>query len=516
MPLVLAILDGFGVAPPSFGNAIWRARTPSFDALTREGFTATLQASGLAVGLPWGEPGNSEVGHLTAGSGRVIYHHLPRIVLAIRDGSFFKNPVLKEIASHLRNSGGKLHLLGLTSSGGVHAYIDHLWALFEWARQRGIVVALHAFTDGRDATPHEGKDFLPRVIARMHDLGVGRLASFVGRYYAMDRDGNWERTKAAWNLFVHGEGERIRQSEIDEYLSRQYAKGLSDEFIPPASVVDEEGQAITIQDKDAVLLFDFREDSERQLARTFAHEKFDSFDRGTYPRVFFATITQYEEGLTPHILFPPQDVIDTLGEVVSGAGLQQLRIAETEKYAHVTYFFNGGKEVAFPGEERRIIPSLEVAHVDAQPQMRAREVADEIIVALAEKRFDFIVANFANADMVGHTGNFTACVEAVEVLDNVIGQLLPRAQADEMTLIVTGDHGNVEAKIDPHTGRPLTEHTTNPVPLYITGFSLPDRFRGISKLTQDPIGTLADIAPTILGILKLQVPVSMTGRSLLR
>src|SRR3989344_5116043 len=270
MPVVLAILDGFGVAPPSFGNAVWRARTPNFDAFARDGFSATLQASGLSIGLPWGESGNSEVGHLTMGSGRVIYHHLPRIVLAIRDGSFFTNPVLKDIAAYLHNSHGRLHLLGLTSSGAVHAYIDHLWALFEWARLNNISVALHAFCDGRDATPHEAKDFLPKIIARMSDLRVGRLASVVGRHYAMDRDRNWDRTKTAWDLFMHGIGERIRENELGEYLTRQYVKGLSDEFIPPALMVDDQEGAVTVRDNDAVLFFDFREDSERQLARAFA------------------------------------------------------------------------------------------------------------------------------------------------------------------------------------------------------------------------------------------------------
>lgn len=516
MPVVLAILDGFGVAPPSFGNAIWRARTPHFDMLAKQGFAASLQASGLAVGLPWGEPGNSEVGHLTMGAGRVIYHHLPRIVLAIRDGSFFTNPTLKQIAAYLRETKGKLHLLGLCSSGAVHAYVDHLWALLEWAKREGVFVALHAFSDGRDATPQEAQSFLPRIIARMHELSVGRLASLVGRHYAMDRDENWERTKTAWDLLIHGTGERIREEELGEYLGRHYKKGLSDEFVPPALLVDDKGEGLTVRNGDAVLFFDFREDSERQLVRAFTKKELTAFDRGAAPKVFTATMTQFEEGLTPYVLFPPVDIVDTLGEVVSSTGLRQMRIAETEKYAHVTYFFNGGKEVAFPGEERHIIPSLETGKVDEQPQMRAREVLGEILLALDTQNFDLIVASFANADMVGHTGNFQACVEAVEIVDEAIGHLLPRAERGDMNLLVTADHGNVEAKIDPHTGRSLTEHTANPVPLYLIGPGVPERFRGTSRLTREPVGTLADVAPTILEMLKLPVPSSMTGRSVLR
>ena len=514
MAVLLVVFDGFGIAAPSFGNAVWRARTPNLDAIAREGFVTSLKSSGLAVGLPWGEPGNSEVGHLTLGSGRVLYHHLPRIVLAIRDGSFFKNPAFKQAAAYVRKTGGTVHLAGLVSSGGVHAYIDHLYALLEFFKREGVTkLALHIFTDGRDAEPHEGGKFLPQLEERLRKLGLGRIASLCGRFYAMDRDGHWDRTEKAWRLLVAGEGDHAK--DLVSYFEKYYPQGLSDEFIPPTLILGENTTPDIVKDGDSLVFFNFREDSERQLARAFGQKDFDGFTRATAKKIFFVTMTQYLEGLSAVVAFPLVAVSDTLGETVAGAGLKQLRIAETEKYAHVTYFFNGGKETAFPGEERRIIPSLEVSRLEAHPEMRAKEITEEIIRSSDMKEYDLMVANYANADMLGHTGNFNACVEAVEILDNEIAVIADRARAGNLTLFVTGDHGNIEEKIDPRTGRALTEHTTNPVPLYVLGPGLPEHFRGLREISPDePRGLLSDVAPTILTVMNLPVPAAMTGHNL--
>lgn len=509
--VVLIILDGFGVSTDP-ESTFWASKRGNFERLEQFFPFTTLQASGIAVGLKWGEEGNSEVGHLILGSGKTIYHHLPRISLSIQDGSFFENGSFKKAASHAKRNQSALHLVGLFSSGSVHAYPDHLYALLEFAKKEGLgKVYLHLFTDGRDAEPLEAKNFLQSLEERIEKLyPFASIRSLIGRDYAMDRDGDWEKIEKTYNLLVRGEGNKFQS--VLEYLGEEYHKGLTDEFIEPGWDGNQESR---IKNRDAVIFFNFREDSARELAQAFVEEGFDKFPREKITDAAFVTMTEYEKKYSALAAFGPLDASQPLAKILSENNLKQFHIAETDKYAHVTYFFNGGKEVAFPGEERRIIPSLGAAHVDEQPQMRAREVLDEILMALAAKHADFIVANFANADMVGHTGNFAACVEAVEVLDSVLGQLIPRAVAGEMTLLVTGDHGNVETKIDLHTGRPLTEHTTNPVPFYAVGPALPERLRGASRLTQDPIGTLADIAPTVLQILKLKVPVSMTGKSLL-
>ncbi len=517
-PVVLVVLDGFGVSLSSRGNAIHAAAKPNFERMERRYPFTTLQASGTAVGLPWGEPGNSEVGHLTMGAGRAIYHHLPRIIGAIQDGSFFSNPAFTAVVEHVKSRGSALHLLGLVSSGSVHSYLDHLYALIELVRRSELgPVWLHVITDGKDAPPDEAAKLLPELEARLRDRAPSiTIASLVGRFYAMDRDEKWERVRSAYDLLTQGRGSAFTDPAV--YLAAAYARGTTDEFIEPA-YREENGQAVgRIKDGDGLIIFNFREDSVREITEAFTKEIFDAFSRERQPNLKVATMTEYEKNLPGvQAAFPQLEISSPLGRVLALAGKTQLHIAESEKYAHVTYFFNGGTEKPFQGEDRILVPSVAVPHFDDQPEMKAPEITARILERLGE--YDFILANYANADMVGHTGNFDAAVKAIEALDGAIGGLMPAVLEKGGALSGTGGHGNAEQKIHPHSGEPITEHTANPVPLYLVGKQFE---RGSDRTPQEiitakkePSGILTDVAPTILELLQLPQPPEMTGKSLL-
>lgn len=515
--LILIILDGFGVGPRNAANPRTRAKTPTFDRIEQDAFAVTLQASGVGVGLPWGEPGNSEAGHMTIGAGRILYHYLPRIVVAIREGSFFTNPAFKSAFAHARKTGGKLHAMGLISSGSVHAYVDHLYAFFEMAQREGVPLLLHVFTDGRDAEPKEAGKFLPQIAERMRALNVGRIASVCGRNFAMDRDGQWKKTERAYRLLTRGEGERM--PSVGDALFNAYRNGTTDEFVPPTVIADENEplDALTVRSGDALIFLNFREDSARQISEAFGAKSFTHFPREELQRFRFVTMTEYLRGLDAEVAFSPIIAEDTFGETLSRAGLSQLRIAETDKYAHVTYFFNGSIEEPFPREERMLIPSISDQPADAVPEMRASAIADAIVRAIEGDAHDVIIANFANADMVGHTGNFASCVKALEALDQALGRVLASAQERGVAAIVTADHGNVEEKIDLRTGHPLTEHSINPVPFLVLGRGVKSRpLPPASFDVIEPAGLLTDIAPTALALLRIPIPKRMTGQNLLR
>lgn len=515
-PLLLIILDGFGVSLEKEGNPVAEARTPTLNEIERNFPFTTLQASGVAVGLPWGEAGNSEVGHLTMGSGRVIYHHLPRIINSIYDGTFFSNATFLKAVEHVRQNKSALHLAGLVSSGSVHSYIDHLYALLELTKREKIErVFLHIFTDGKDAPPKEGGKFLKILEDRIsQEWPQARLASVIGRFYAMDRDEKWDRIRACHGLLTEGRGKKI--SSIPEHLRESYENGITDEFIEPAILVTS-NQLPVIKDSDALIFFNFREDSMREITHAFADDTFDKFPRKKIPNLFLATMTEYEKGILAEAAFPPLDVNWPLSRVLSEAGLTSLHIAETEKYAHVTYFFSGGREKPFQGEERALVPSVVTAHFDDVPEMKAADITTKILENF--DRYDVLIANFANADMVGHSGNFKAAIQAVEVIDEQLGQLLNSVLNSKGIMLITGDHGNIELKRDPVSGEKLTEHSVNPVPLYIVGKNFkrsaarsPEE---IEKQKSKVDGILTDIAPTILELLELGKPQEMTGKSLL-
>lgn len=528
-PLLLIILDGFGVSLEKEGNPVAEARTPALDEIERNFPFTTLQASGVAVGLPWGEAGNSEVGHLTMGSGRVIYHHLPRIINSIYDGTFFSNAAFLKAVEHVRQNKSVLHLAGLVSSGSVHSYIDHLYALLEFTKREKIErVFLHIFTDGKDAPPKEGGKFLKILEDRIsQEWPQVHFTSVIGRFYSMDRDEKWDRVRACYELLTEGTGNKI--PSIPEYLSESYGREVTDEFIEPAIIklpttnYSKEpssravGQLSTIQENDALIFFNFREDSMREITHAFADDTFDKFPRKKIPNLFLATMTEYEKGVRAEAAFLTLNVEWPLSRVLSEAGLSHLHIAETEKYAHVTYFFNGGTEKPFQGEERTLIPSVVTAHFDDVPEMKAAEITAKILENF--DRYDVLIANFANADMVGHSGNFKAAVQAVEALDEQLGQLLNTILNSKGIMLITGDHGNIELKRDPVSGEKLTEHSVNPVPLYIVGKnfkrSAPRTPQEIEKQKSKVDGILTDIAPTMLELLELGKPQEMTGKSLL-
>lgn len=517
-PIVLVVLDGFGVSSEERGNAIAAAKKPNLDAIEAEFPFTTLQASGAAVGLPWGEAGNSEVGHLTIGAGRVMYHHLPRIIGAVRDGTFYENPAFLNVAKHVKDNRSSLHILGLVSSGSVHSYIDHLWALFEFAKRAGLPrVFLHAVTDGKDAPPQEAADLIGSAAQRIAaEYPNAAIASLIGRFFSMDRDEHWDRIQQAYELLTAAKGRPFANPA--EYIKARYGENLSDTFIPPAYLEKDGRPAGRIQDNDGLIAFDFREDSMREIIAAFAKESFDHFPRTRLVNLKIATMTEYDKNLAGvEAAFGPLEIREPLARVLAETGKKQLHIAETEKYAHVTYFFNGGIEKPFPNEDRALVPSTVTPYFDDEPEMKAPEICARMIESL--DGYDFIIANFANADMVGHTGNFQAAVKAVEVLDENIGKLKDAILAKHGVLIITGDHGNAEQKINPISGEPITEHTTNPVPFYLVG----ETYRRKEKTTPEEIaakkretgGILADIAPTILEIMRLAKPEEMTGKSLL-
>ncbi len=504
-PFVLAILDGWGSSDESFGNAIAAAATPTVDRLLRDWPSTTVAASGEAVGLPEGQQGNSEVGHLTIGAGRVIHQPLTRINRAIRDGSFFENPVLVAAVDTAIERGASLHCLGLVSPGGVHSDQAHGIALAELARRRGLErVHFHAFTDGRDEPPTSAAGYMRTFIDDLHAIGCGDVASVCGRYYAMDRDTHWERTERAYEQIV-GSAEAVAPDAV-AYIEAQYAVDVTDEFLPPVSIVPPGRERVVIDDGDSVVFFNFRPDRARQLSHALIDADFTGFERSrVLSGLCFTTFTEYSRDLAAAVAFPREDVRHTLAAEVSAAGLRQFHVAETEKYAHVTYFINGGREQAFAGEERLLVPSPRVATYDATPAMSAREVTDAVVEHLERGEDALIVVNFANPDMVGHTGVFDATVEAVEVVDGCLDRIEQAVAGAAGGMLVTADHGNAEHKIDPRDNSPLTAHTTSPVPVILCGTDATSLRGG---------GGLEDVAPTVLEAMGLAVPEAMTGRSL--
>ena len=501
-PIAIIIMDGFGISPTQEGNAIANARKPNLERLWKQYPTTTLKASGLAVGLPRGQMGNSEVGHLNLGGGRIVYQDLTRISLAVENGTFASNPVLQEAMNLARKGGSKLHLIGLLSDGGVHSHITHLYALLEMARSMDLSrVFVHAILDGRDVPPRSALGYFRDLEEKFSQTGTGSTATVSGRYYTMDRDRRWERVEKAYRCLVYGEG--LRADSAEEAVRKGYDRGENDEFIMP-TVVDDKGM---VDDGDSIIFFNFRPDRAREITRAFVDKDFQEF--ATKPiRVHYTCMTQYDATLNAPVAFPAENLTDTLGEVVSRAGLKQLRIAETEKYAHVTYFFNGGKEEVNPGEDRVLIPSPKVATYDLQPQMSAYEVRDELLARLDSGRYDLVVLNFANPDMVGHTGIFEAAVKAVEVVDGCVGEIVNRILSLGGAVLLTADHGNAEKMQDSDTGQPHTAHTTNPVPI-----SLITSDRKSYSLRED--GILADVAPTALELMHIPQPEAMTGRTLI-
>ena len=498
--VLLVICDGWGEAPPSPGNAITLARTPTFDRWRRESAWTTLEASGEAVGLPAGLMGNSEVGHLNIGAGRMVPQDLLRIDLALRDGSFFENAALVEAADRARSAGATLHLLGLVSDGGVHSHERHLFGLLELARRRDVPnVRVHVFTDGRDTPPKSAHAYVGRLEKELAEKG-GKIATVSGRYYAMDRDSRWDRIALAWQALRFGRGERAESAAAA--IDAGYARGESDEFVRP-TVIDGVPSG-TVRNGDSVLFFDFRADRARQLTRVFTDPEFDEFDRGGKPSVFFVCFTEYRREFGLPVAFPTPRLDHILAQVWAETGVRNLRLAETEKYAHVTYFFNGGIEPPYPGEERLLVPSWRGATYDLHPEMSAAEITAEAVKAMASDRFGAIVLNFANADMVGHTGKLRETVSAIETLDGCFDRLERAAKDGGWTLAMTADHGNAEQMTDPVTGKPHTAHTTNPVPFLLSGEVRPLR----------PGGSLRDVAPTLLGLAGLPAPDAMTGRDL--
>jgi 2,3-bisphosphoglycerate-independent phosphoglycerate mutase len=520
-PLVLAILDGWGVAPKTEGNAIARAKTPHFEKFTREYPSMTLYASGNEVGLSFGEMGNSEVGHLNIGAGRVYYQTLPRINKSIADQSFYTNKAFLEAAEQVKKNKSNLHLIGLVSPGNVHASQDHLHALLQFAKKQKIKkVFVHAILDGRDTTYDVGIDFIKKLQKEMDDLGVGQIATLSGRYYGMDRDNRWDRIEKAYNAFVLGRADVYAKDPI-KAIKESYAKEIFDEeFVP--TVIGEEGKPVaTITGDDAVLFFNFRPDRARQLTQAFVLPAFTKFERNYLKKLCFVTMTEYEKELPVTVAFPPNVVVNCLAETLSEAGLKQYHIAETEKYAHITFFLNGTIEEPFAHEDRKIIPSPKVASYDKEPEMSAAAITKEVVKIIEGGKYDVIMLNFANADMVAHTGNLKASIKAMETVDECLGVIADHVLAHHGVLVVTADHGNGEELINLQTGEKDKEHSTNPVPFIIIG----DEYRGKSGPAGDPpdgdmsllhpVGMLADVAPTILSILEIKQPKEMTGRPLI-
>lgn len=498
--VALIILDGYGIGEPNAGNAIYTAKTPVMDGLLQRWPHTKLSASGLDVGLPDGQMGNSEVGHTNIGSGRVVFQDLPRITNAISDGSFFKNPVYGAALDNAAN-GKALHILGLLSDGGVHSHIEHLYGLLELAKKHGLSkVYVHCFMDGRDVPPTSGKEFVEQLQNKCSELGVGKIASVMGRYYAMDRDNRWERVEKAYDVLVRGKG--VICEDAVQAMADSYANDVTDEFVVPCVIGNpEEGR---ISANDSVIFYNFRPDRAREITRTLVDPDFSGFARDFFP-LCYVCMTQYDATMpNVQVAFKPQSLNDTFGEYISKQGLTQLRIAETEKYAHVTFFFNGGVETVSEGEDRALINSPKVATYDLKPEMSAYEVTDELLSRLDSGKYDVVILNFANCDMVGHTGVFDAAVKAVEAVDTCVGKVVEKVLSMEGTVLLTADHGNADRMYE-EDGSPFTAHTTNPVPFLVIG-------QGDCKLRE---GRLADIAPTMLKILGLPQPEAMTGKSII-
>ena len=506
--VVLVVLDGWGINKNNAANAIAAARTPVYTSLVQEFPHTELEASGEAVGLPGGQMGNSEVGHLNLGAGRVVYQDSTRISKAIREGSFFQNPALLGAMASVKQSGAALHLMGLLSDGGVHSRLDHIFAMFDMAKAQGLTnVYFHAFLDGRDTPPSSALRFIKQLEDHLAAIKVGKIATVSGRYYAMDRDKRWERVEKAYEALVMGEG--IRKYSAAEAVQQSYENERTDEFMLPTVLMNQtfNRPLAAIQDQDAVIFCNFRSDRAREITRTLTDPEFDGFKRRSVPKLAsFVCLTTYDETFDLPVAFAPIRLTNILGEVISKQGLNQLRIAETEKYAHVTFFFNGGEEAKFPLEDRILIPSpRDVATYDKKPEMSAREVTEKLVQNILSKQYGFILVNYANPDMVGHTGLIEAGIKAVEVIDECLGCVLEAAREADMQVIITADHGNIEMLADTSTGQPHTAHTLNHVPCIVARKGLTLRSQGI----------LADVAPTVLALMGIEQPVEMTGKSLI-
>jgi 2,3-bisphosphoglycerate-independent phosphoglycerate mutase len=505
-PIVLLILDGFGYSENTEHNAIYSANTPVWDRVWANNPKNLIETSGMAVGLPEGQMGNSEVGHMTIGAGRVVYQSFTRINKAITDGDFFENPAYVAAIDKAVSAGKAVHILGLLSEGGVHSHQDHIYAMMKMAAQRGAKeIYLHAFLDGRDTAPRSAKASLEKAEQLFRELGVGRVATLCGRYFAMDRDNRWDRVQACYDAMVTGSSEFDAESSVAG-LEAAYARDENDEFVKPTVIAAEGEEVATINDGDSVIFMNFRPDRAREITRALVETDFDGFQRELHPELAeFVMTTEYAADIKANCAFPPQEMINSFGDYLAQQGKTQLRIAETEKYAHVTFFFNGGTEDKFAGEDRILVPSPNVATYDLKPEMSAPEVTDKLVDAIKSGKYDAIICNYANGDMVGHSGIFEAAVKAVEAVDACVGRVLEAAEEVGGEVLITADHGNVEEMFDPESGQVSTQHSTLPVPLVYCG---PRQGRILDG------GSLADLAPTMLKLMNLAQPAEMTGRNL--
>jgi len=501
---MLMILDGFGDNNNKDGNAIEIAKTPNIDKLMKKYPTTQIHTSGLSVGLPEGQMGNSEVGHTNIGAGRIVYQELTRITKSIEDGDFFSNLELVEAIENCKRNNSKLHIMGLLSDGGVHSHIRHLFAMLELAKRKGLDdVYVHCFLDGRDTPPASAESYIIKLEEKMKEKEIGRIASICGRFYAMDRDKRWQRVQKAYDALVNGEGEKASTAVIA--IESSYQKEVFDEFVEPTVICNGDTPVATISDNDSVVFFNFRPDRAREITRVLVDPEFNEFETKKM-NLNFVCFTQYDETMpNVNVAFKPTTLKNTLGEYLSDNGYTQLRIAETEKYAHVTFFFNGGEEKQYKGEDRILVPSPKVETYDLKPEMSAYEVTDKVLEAIDSDKYNCIILNYANPDMVGHTGNLDAAVKAIETIDECVGKVVDLINQKEGVLLITADHGNAEQMIDYKTGEPHTAHTTNPVPLVVVG---------MENVTLKA-GKLADLAPTMLDIMGLAKPDEMTGESLL-
>ncbi len=503
-PVMLMILDGFGINENQKGNAIAVANTPNIDKLMKTWPTTKIHTSGLDVGLPEGQMGNSEVGHTNIGAGRIVYQELTRITKSIEDGDFFSIKELTEAIENCKKNNSNLHVLGLLSDGGVHSHIRHLFAILELAKRKDFEnVYVHCFMDGRDTPPTSGESYIAKLEEKMKEKGVGKIATISGRFYAMDRDKRWNRIEEAYNAMVNGIGEKAT-SAIGA-IEASYQKEVFDEFVKPTVICNNDKPVAKIENNDSVIFFNFRPDRAREITRTLVDKDFNEFETKDM-NLFYVCFTQYDETMpNVKIAFKPERLENTFGEYISKNGLKQLRIAETEKYAHVTFFFNGGEEKKYEGEDRILVPSPKVETYDLKPEMSAVEVTDNVVEAINSGKYDSIILNYANPDMVGHTGSLEAAIKAVETIDDCVGRVVEAIEKQNGVVIITADHGNAEQMIDYKTGEPHTAHTTNPVPLILVGIE------GV-KLRE---GRLADLAPTMLDIMELSKPQEMTGETLI-
>ena len=503
--MMLMILDGFGINENEQGNAIKQANTPNIDKLMKTRPTTRIYASGMAVGLPEGQMGNSEVGHTNIGAGRIVYQDLTRITKSIEDGDFFSKSELVGAIENCKKHNSKLHVMGLLSDGGVHSTLRHLYGILELAKRKDFEdVYVHCFMDGRDTPPTSGESYILDLEEKMKEKGVGKIATISGRFYAMDRDKRWNRVEKAYRAMVYGEGDKA--TSAIQAIEYSYQKEVFDEFIVPTVIVNGDEPIAKIEKNDSVIFYNFRTDRAREITRALVDKKFDCFEAKKDLDLYYVCMTTYDETMpNVEVAFKKEELINTFGEYVSLQGLKQLRIAETEKYAHVTFFFNGGEERQFEGEDRILVPSPKVETYDLQPEMSAYEVTEKLIDAINSKKYDSIILNYANPDMVGHTGNMEAAIKAVEVMDECVGRVVEAVEAQNGMLIITADHGNIEQMIDYKTGEPHTAHTTNPVPLILIG-------KDDVKLKE---GRLADLAPTMLDLMGLEKPEEMTGESII-